>query len=49
MPTKCNRSDCNAAVRIVDDNGATDPSNDRLETYECEYGHEFTVLLEGLP
>jgi len=47
MPASCNQHDCNGAVSLVDSNGATDPSNDRLETYECEYGHTFTVLLEG--
>jgi len=47
MPLTCNRGDCNCAVTLVDDNGATDPRNDRLETYECEDGHRFTVHLEG--
>jgi hypothetical protein len=47
MPRTCTRDGCNAAVSLVDDNGVTDPRMDRLETYECEYGHEFTVRLEG--
>jgi len=47
MPRTCNRETCNGAVSLVDSNGATDPTQDRLETYECEYGHTFNVLLEG--
>jgi hypothetical protein len=47
MPSTCNRDDCNGAVSLVDDNGATDPSQDRWEQYECEYGHTFSIVLEG--
>lgn len=47
MPRTCTRDHCNGAVTLTDSNGATDPTEDRLETYECEYGHESTVLLEG--
>ena len=32
---------------MVDDNGVTNPDHDRMETYECEYGHTFTIVLEG--
>jgi hypothetical protein len=34
-------------VTIVDDNGVTDPSLDRVETYECARGHRFTFTLSG--
>lgn len=47
MPTTCNRETCNGAVTLVDDNGATDPTVDRHETYECEFGHRFSIVLEG--
>jgi len=48
MPRTCNRTDCNGAVKIVDDNGVTDPANgDRWEEYECEYGHTFSIVLEA--
>jgi hypothetical protein len=47
MPRTCNRGDCDCAVTIVDDNGVTDPTRDRVETYECARGHEFTITLEG--
>jgi len=47
MPTTCNQSGCNGAVSLEDSNGVTDPSKDRVEMYECEYGHEFTIVLEG--
>jgi hypothetical protein len=47
MPRACNYSDCNAAVTLIDDNGITDPSMDRIETYECERGHQFRVTLKG--
>lgn len=47
MPSTCNQHDCNGAVHIVDSNGVTDPTEDRVETYECEYGHRFTITLSG--
>lgn len=47
MPRTCTHDRCDAAVTLIDDNGATDPRQDRLEVYECADGHEFTVLLEG--
>lgn len=49
MPRTCMRHGCNGAVTIIDDNGATDPSEDRWELYECEYGHQFSVTLAGAP
>jgi len=48
MPTVCDRDGCNGAVSLKDDCGTTDPTQDRVEQYECEYGHTFTVVLEGL-
>jgi hypothetical protein len=48
MPSTCNRDECNGAVSLEGSNGATDPEQDRIEFYECEFGHEFTVVLEGL-
>ena len=47
MPRTCNYDGCTAAVSLVDDNGVTDGRMDRVETYECEFGHTFTVRLEG--
>lgn len=47
MPRTCNRRDCDCAVTIVDSNGVTDPTQDRVETYECARGHQFTITLEG--
>lgn len=47
MPQTCNNPGCDGAVRIVDDNGAVDPSEDRWEEYECEFGHTFSVTLPG--
>lgn len=47
MPRTCNYDGCNGAVTMIDSNGATDPTRDRIETYECEFGHEFTVTLAG--
>lgn len=47
MPTTCNREDCNGAVTMTDSNGETNPKRDRVEFYECEYNHTFTVVLEG--
>jgi len=48
MPRTCNHYGCEStAIKIIDSNGVTDGSKDRIETYECEYGHEFTVVLKG--
>lgn len=47
MPRTCNRETCDGAVSLIDSNGATDPKRDRHETYECEFGHTFAVVLEG--
>lgn len=47
MPSTCNRDDCNGAVSLTGSNGETDPSRDRVEFYECECGHTFTVILGG--
>lgn len=47
MPSVCNRGGCNGAVSLEGSNGETDPSNDRVEFYTCEFGHEFFVVLEG--
>lgn len=49
MPLSCDVDGCNGAVTMTGSNGATDPANDRLETYECEYGHTFSIELEGRP
>lgn len=48
MPTTCTRDNCNGAVSLVDDNGVTDPTMDRWEQYECEYGHTFSITLAGI-
>ena len=48
MPLTCKYDGCNGATKLVDDNGATDSREDRLERYECEYGHDFSVLLDGV-
>jgi len=45
MASTCNRPDCDGAVTMVDDNGATDPDVTRLEFYECEFGHRFREVL----
>jgi hypothetical protein len=43
MTAKCSR--CGAhSVKIVDSNGAKYPET-RVETHECEHGHEFKVVL----
>jgi hypothetical protein len=34
-------------VSLVDSNGVTDPTKDRVETYECANGHLITTTLEG--
>lgn len=34
-------------VELVEDNGVTDPTETRLEAYECVNGHEFTKTLPG--
>lgn len=48
MAMTCNRDDCNGAVALKDDNGVVDPAEgDRVEFYECEYGHEFTKVLRA--
>lgn len=48
MPRTCNHTGgCDGAVKLIDDNGVTDPSKDRWEQYECEYGHTFSVTLPG--
>jgi hypothetical protein len=48
MPRTCNHYGCEStAIKIVDSNGVTDPSKDRWEQYECEYGHTFSVTLRG--
>ena len=49
MPRTCKYDGCNGAVKITDDNGVTDPTKDRWELYECEFGHEFSVTLAGRP
>jgi len=48
MAQQCNHEDCNPAVVIRDDNGVTDPEKQRVEHYECEYGHTFTEVLAPL-
>jgi len=48
MASRCYRDDCNGAVSMVDDNGVTDPEKQRIEEYECEYGHTFTEVLAPL-
>ena len=47
MPRTCTRDGCNGAVSLTGDNGAVDPTETRVEFYECEFGHEFTVTLEA--
>lgn len=47
MASRCTKPDCDCAVTIVDDNGATDPTETRVETYECARGHRFTTTLEA--
>lgn len=49
MPLTCRTDGCNGAVAMTDSNGETDPTRDRVEFYECEYGHTFTLILEGEP
>lgn len=47
LPHSCPVAGCDStALVIVNDNGETDPSNLRTETYECEYGHENVLILE---
>lgn len=48
MASACDRPNCNCAVSLVKDNGATDPTVTRVETYECANGHTFTEVLEPL-
>jgi len=49
MPTTCNYDGCDGAVSMTGSNNETNPTRDRVEFYECEYGHEFTVTLEAGP
>lgn len=49
MPHTCETDGCDGAVKLIDSNGATDPSVTRVEKYECEYGHVFTTVLEARP
>jgi hypothetical protein len=48
MVQGCNRSSCDGAAMVIDDNGVTDPEKTRIETWECEYGHQFTKTLAPL-
>ena len=36
MPLSCTKPDCDGAVSLIE-------SSDNRETYECEFGHTFTV------
>lgn len=47
MPLTCTHHGCDAAVTIIESNGATDPTTDRWERYECARGHQFTKMLAG--
>lgn len=49
MPRTCNYDGCTGATKIIDDNGVTDPTKDRWELYQCEFGHEFSITLAGRP
>lgn len=48
MTITCSRCDARD-VRLVDDNGVTDPRDgDRVEFYECAHcGHEFRKVLRA--
>lgn len=49
MPRTCNAHGCDTtALTQKKNNGATDPNVTRVEFYECEFGHEFKVVLEPL-
>lgn len=44
MPLTCNHDGCECAVTLRNDNGAQHPQT-RVEYYECEVGHTFSVVL----
>ena len=48
MSLTCKTADCDGATKLTGSNGETDPERDRVEFYECEYGHTFTVILGGI-
>jgi len=48
MASRCNKPNCDCAVTIISDNGVTDPTQTRVEEYECARGHQFTEVLEPL-
>lgn len=48
VPDSCSVNGCDStALSLIDDNGETDPRRDRFEIYECENGHQQTLLLEA--
>lgn len=44
MPLECEYSGCTGAVKLTDTSGDV---HDRVEEYECEYGHSFIIRLEA--
>jgi hypothetical protein len=47
MTLKCDTCGT-TALKLVDDNGVVDPADgDRLEIYECEFGHTQSLLLKA--
>jgi len=46
MTLTLRRPQCDAPVKIIDDNGVVDGAKTRWEEYECAHGHTFTRTLE---